>query len=237
MDIKSPFLGLLSYGLFVLSTPVLASDLASVIGEFEERFSKEVPVSGNVVAGLMLVSSVTSSVKVFSPYIQLPGSSEKPEVVCLSVVSQDGVYSSHNSYRIPANSGSKIVQADYSQSMYHSLLSSSDLPVALKAQPGKCGQTQPNRYFIARNGQVDDSAELILKVDSLGATDVLVAAKGADRKVIRGQCKVLEGERKTGFDYSCRLPLDFKSVDGTTVKIQRLHFGRKMPAVSLEIDG
>lgn len=237
MDIKSPLIRLFSCSLLAFASPVISSEIASVVGEFEEHFSKEVPVSGNVVAGLMLVPSLAAAKQNFAPYIQLPASSDKPQVVCLSVVSQDGVYSSHNSYQVPINSSGKDIQADYSQSAHNELLSQSNTRIALKAQPGQCGQTQPNKYLIASNGRVEGAAELFLMIDSLGATDVQVAARGTDRKIVRGQCQTNEGERKTGFDYACRLPIALDAGEKVQVKIQRLRFGRKMPAISLTIDG
>lgn len=220
-----------------LSVSSTSAELASVVGEFDEHYSTEVPVSGNVIAGLMLAPASKIISQEFSPYIQLPESTDMPQTVCLSVVSQDGVYSANNTYRIPPSAVGNLIRADYTQSKHQQILIEKDASIALKAQPGSCGNVSSDQYLITQNGPDNSDAQLILKIDSLGATDVLVASRGADRKVTRGQCQQLAGDRKTGFDYSCTLPVQLPAQGATQVRIQRLRFGRKMPAITLMING
>ena len=214
-----------------------SAEVAAVVGEFDEHFSQEVPVSGNVVAGLMFKPDENTAGSDFKPYVQLPKAEKNIDMFCLSVVSQDGVYSSRNSYRVPEVGESNVLFADYSQTKHSEILNNHKIPVALKVQPGQCGDTAPNTYLPSGTGDSAASSGLLLMIDSLGATDVLVAARGQDRRIVRGKCKSLEGERKTGFDFKCDLPIAANGDGAIEIKIQRTRFGRKMPPVSISVDG
>ena len=211
--------------------------MAALIGDFDEHYSSEVPVSGNIIAGVMLVSTAKATARGFSPHILVPGQIADDEIVCLSVVSQDGVYSSRNSYRVPAATESSLIPADYTKSLYKELLDDQAEAFAVKAMLGACGQNGNAPYRVASAGpQASDYDSLLLLIDSLGATDVIAAARTPDRKIIKGQCEEIIGQRKTGYDFTCRLPGAALAEGSLTVKVQRLRFGRKMPAVTIRVD-
>lgn len=219
----------------LLPMNAIANPIALVVGEFEEHFSNEVSVSGNVIAGLMLTSLAPPQPKDFSPLIWVPSNFNEEQFVCLSVVSQDGVYSSRNTYKLPSSETSTLISADYSKSKYKALLTESSRTFALKAKQGNCLQNGNNTYFLTSSSRSTAKEQLQLFVDSLGATDVVVAARGGDRKISKGHCRALSGERKTGFDYSCLIPLPPEANGEFTVKVQRLKFGRKMPSITIKV--
>lgn len=211
--------------------------IARIVGDFDEQYSNEVPVSGNVIAGVMLATVGRS--KSFDPHIlKHTLSSSAPADLCLSMVSQDGTYHSRNTYQTPNVSDTTLIAVDYSKTHYSDFLQqNAGQHIAMKAQPGNCASTDADTYLAtAISNNLVEQRSLILQIDSLGATEVKSAARGKDRTIIQGVCKSISGERKTGYDFTCTIPLDALSNETIDVQIQRRRFGRMMQALRIKVE-
>ena len=228
---------LLIVGLNALTTTVYAKEFyAELKGSFEEKYSEEVPVSGNVIAGVMLYDNDKKNENEFDPRVFVSHQTEGFDI-CLSVVSKDGMYSSHNTFTIPKIDSSTYITADYSKTKHKRYLDSAVSDnIAIKARIGSCDGDR-NKPFLITSSTPEhiNSKSLNLYIDSLGATDVMVAARSSDRKIIKGQCEAIHGERKTGYDHICNFDLSTFSPKEFDVQVVRRRFGRNMDAIKFKV--
>ncbi|WP_100636826.1 hypothetical protein [Marinomonas sp. ef1] len=224
-----------SFLFFIFPYVAISAPIASVVGEFEEHYSKEVPVSGNVIAGIMVSTQDVNLSNIFSPSVLVIDSNSLDRFFCLSVVSVDGIYSSRNTYQLPNNITGGFVVADYSKSEYLELLEQAGKDFAVKAVPGKCMSESESTYFVSNASTSSKIDEISFLIDSIGATDIVLAARDESKKRFYGECEPIIGDRKTGFDYRCKLPLTDAVEGSLDVRIQRIRYDRRLKPISIKV--
>lgn len=226
----------LTMGLVLISHIVYAGDL-TLVNEFHEHYSQEVPVSGNVIAGIELHSS-NQKHDGFAPHIYMPESLNGIEYLCFQVLSRDGTYNSRNTYQVPETAVNQGLSVDYSQSKHLGFLKQqvSSGTLAVKASLGHCSESKGTSYFAINKSKSNEShGDLRIYLDSLGATDVKLAARGKNKKVIRANCQSLQGKRLTGFDYVCSLPASKFEKSTLDVQIVRFKHKRKLDNILIKV--
>jgi len=207
-------------------------------GKFHEHYSAEVPVSGNVIAGIELSAS-NQNPESFTPNIFIPQSISEEKYLCFQVLSRDGTYNSKNTYLIPKNIENPDVLVSYSQSQHLEFLSKKLLEqsIAIKVNLGSCSENRDSVYLASTypNASGNENEQLRIYIDSLGATDVKLAARDQSKKVIKADCQPLQGKRLTGFDYVCNLPISRSGKSKLDVHIIRTKHKRQLDKVKIQI--
>jgi hypothetical protein len=195
---------------------------------FSEQYSSNVPVSGRVIAGLML--SQSQSANIFSIY--MPKSEKK--FFCLRVLSRDGTYSSTNQYLLESNTTGDFLQADY-PTKYADLLSKySETELAVLAYTGKCEANKVTDILVSTRGSQADSKDAMILVSS-GRSDVFlnIPLKVGGKKTIK--CKRIEDGKRTGYDTSCKVNLSLLTTGTNELSLLRRKSGRMLPSVKFNL--
>jgi len=226
--------------IFLYSLFCFSANATEVVldGEFHEHYSAEVPVSGNVIAGIELASS-NEHPEGFTPQIFIPQSVSGEKHLCFQVLSKDGTYSSKNTYLIPENIESTDVLVNYNQSKHLDFLSqeSLDQAIAVKVNLGSCSENRDSVYLAStyQNISSDENEQLRIYIDSMGATDIKLAARDETKKTMRADCQPLQGKRQTGFDYVCSLSVSRSGKSKLDVHIIRAKHKRQLQKVKIQI--
>jgi len=211
-----------------------------------EHYSQEVPISGNVIAGIELYNEENQE-NSFSSTIHLPEKIQKKNnYLCFQLLSKDGTYTSRNTYLIPKTNGisSSKGKADFSPSKHLDLLNekSNKNAIATKIHTGKCLATTEEKIYlpaIKTSSNTATATHLRIYIDSLGATDVKMAARNLIDKSKKSKvtnCKLATGTKLTGFDYTCSLSIDFE-LNGSIWElfIARFKYTRKLNTVKIRV--
>lgn len=199
-----------------------------------ENYQPEVQVSGNVVVGLMWASAIRG---LPSDAIGVaPSAGAKPGVVCLRVVSRDGIYSSRNEYRLPEAAPGTTVLLPYRSRHGDLLHGYADDELAMTASPGACSET-PTHYHVVTGPPGEPDGELRVYVNSFGATDVFYQRKSASGWSAPIACSYISEGRRTTFDSVCGIPAASVRGGDLDLRIVRERFGREQPAVELHVLG
>lgn len=201
---------------------------AKVVGHFNETLSESVPVSGNVIAGMNINGQKNED---FLPFILV----DKPlnSMVCVSVLSQDGLYVSRNTYELTQENNG-VVFLDYKTKHASSLM---DKELALKVSVGACDAVlNKNKLLVSGYGQHNDEQVFNLYIDSLGATDIALAVKSKDKnEVTRAYCEQIRSGKRVGFDFKCQL--SFATIqNGAEARLLRKRNGRVIGTDRFEIN-
>lgn len=218
-----------------LSYPVMAQSppRAQLKGAFNERMTPDVVVGGAVIVG-MSIDTAFDGAALGSLAVH---STEGLQTVCLTVQSQDGVYSARNEYVFPSGleSGQPIL-LPYEYSRFLDILSDyKDESLAFKAASGPCDQTESNALLAvqrANNAGVTSALSLRFYVNAFGATDVFIRTDQED-----GTCRPVQG-LQTSFDHICRIALPAATGSGMHaihVHIERERYGRELPPTEVRV--
>src|SRR5690554_3751060 len=128
----------LSLGFSALTpSPLFAQDLKLADAEFTESYASNVPVSGRILVGALLVS--TNTVQNFA--VRLPNAAASNQV-CVKVQSRDGSYSSENNYVLDGTAEGGIYTLEYPSKHTDVLNKMAPDEIAMVTTPGSCAQTQ-----------------------------------------------------------------------------------------------
>lgn len=190
-----------------------ADDLIAtpVARQLNEKYVDEVPVSGQVLAGVGLGWS-GDLVAADRLSIFIPGS-HSGDRVCVQVISRDGRYWSKNTFILPEVRRAAYVALQY-PSMHLDALR--DIPagdLAMLAFAGDCENTTGNELFVADwlPSPVAAPDHLQVFVNS-GRADSYIITRDPDGKRNRAPCRRILDDRRTGYDTVCDLrPLPLMS--------------------------
>ncbi len=233
--------------LYLISPLSLAEEISLKTKDstLHEHYSQEVPVSGNVIAGIELYNENNPD-QSFSSTIHLPKKIQGNNYLCFQLLSKDGTYTSQNTYLIPKIDDSPSQKeksqfsADFSPSEHLDFLNekSNNNAIATKISIGECKHSTEETYLPALKSNTDQPTHLRIYIDSLGATDVKMAARSQINKSQRSMatCHPAKGSRLTGFDYICTLPITFP-LNGSTwdLFIARFKYTRKLDNVKIQV--
>ena len=234
--------------LYLISPLSLAEEISlkTKDSNLHEHYSQEVPVSGNVIAGIELYSE-NNPEQSFSSTIHLPQNiQEENNYLCFQLLSKDGTYTSQNIYLIPKTTNSPTQKektqfsADFSPSEHLDFLNekSNNNAIATKISIGECQKSTEETYLPALKASTSNSTHLRIYIDSLGATDVKMAARNQINKSQRNMatCQPAKGSRLTGFDYTCTLPIT-TPLNGSIwdLFIARFKYTRKLDTVKIQV--
>ncbi|MFT3759990.1 hypothetical protein [Thauera sp.] len=213
------------------AAPADADDLpvARPAGPFFETEHVDVAVSGSVIVGVASSNALGGHAVQqlrLSPWPAMAGNQ-----LCLTVLSRDGVYYSHNTYDVPALERARPVQLRYDTALQARLNKYADDELAMRARPGAC-ETSGNEYYVLDAGAGKRPETIHIFVNSFGATDVFWHDKGTDT---HGNCDAIDVGRRTSFDHQCEIRWPASTRERLDLRIERERYGREMPAADLTL--
>lgn len=201
---------------------------AELDGPFHEAVQEEVAVSGSVVVGVAAASALSGAATLAG--LVIPAAAD---VICLTVLSRDGVYFSRNTYRVPADAvagGGNLMLLPFDGTRRRELINSYGAgDLAVRATPGACDEAATT-YLVPTTGSVDETIEVL--VNAFGANDVYYRTAGGEE----GDCVEFSEGRRTSYDFRCRIPLTALG-DGSDriLIIERERYGRPLGEVQLQL--
>jgi hypothetical protein len=206
---------------------LISADLLS--DPFFERYQPEVDVSGNVIVGVMTMAAAGALTDDMLG-VRLSQMAQATDL-CLRATSADGIYTSRNHYRLPADQTGSI-HLPYSSSMQEVVAGYGDLDVAIAASVGDCNSSGTD-YYVVGSLDAAQSADTVIFLNSFGATDVFVEVDGSDE--LPEACEPITEGRRTTYDFYCRVVTN--AADSVSLNIIRERFGREQPGVRLTLVG
>jgi hypothetical protein len=205
----------------------------------EEVYSDEVPVSGRVVAGVVLTG-------VYRPgdMVIYPRDAEAGSRVCVQVMSRDGRYWAENNFRLPAenttgplSSINEPVSLQY-DSRYDSelrLFEADDL--AVLSSPRECGAKGSDSYFPATHTRVTGANKALLVYINSGRADSFVRVTNRTSVDKPHKCRRFTEGRRTGYDTLCEvalLPSD-AALEALDISIYRRKYDKNLKKENLHV--
>lgn len=197
----------------------------------EERFTREAPVSGRVIAGVLAGSSSASDrLALYASHARTS------DDICVRVLSRDGLYWSENTFTWPVGAEALLVPLEY-QSRYQQQLSGySEQDLAILAYEGDCRQATAGTALVAARGKNDNEPDSLTLLINSGRSDTFAVLTNLQDGPLTHACEAVEAGRRTGYDRVCRLPLAGRPDSGLLeIRIMRRRFDRMMPATELTV--
>lgn len=192
---------------------------------FNESYQDEAPVSGRVVAGVMVFSRDGGNALRLMPPADAAG-----ETTCIRVMSRDGRYWSENEFEIPAALGPGPIALEYPSEHVTFLDGLTPRELAILSTRGECGQEGGSVYYLAGEADpVDDGAVINVFVNSGRAQSYLrVSVGGEQRASVR--CQEIQEDRRTGFDTLCAITLaELGQAEQLDLTLLRRRYERTLP--------
>jgi hypothetical protein len=204
---------------------------------FEEDFQEEVPVSGRVVAGIVVTGSAALEALAVLPPATAAAGDANGNLVCIEVVSRDGQYHSRNTYQLPSPVETWPVPLQYpgEYSAFLDSLGAGDL--AVLGSPGDCKGADRATFYVSGSGAANARPASISIFVNAGRTDTYVAelVDGA-RRGRPQRCAPIDAERRTGFDTLCEVTIaDDRGVDSLTLQILRRRYEQMLPPTEFTV--
>ena len=208
--------------------------VARVKGEFEERFHEEAPVSGRVVAGVLVRGSGRPGLAL------LPPSLAAGQSACVQVMSRDGRYASRNTFLIPSAASAPTVPLDYPSAHEDFLWTLDSDDLAVLAMPGDCDENDTSGLYVATSRARDEplhSADAITIFVNSGRSETYVAVNNDPKGKRPRRCAEIEEGRRTGFDTVCGIDLsELESVpERLEIRILRRQYERMLPPTEFDL--
>lgn len=202
---------------------------AELLSEFTETYQPEVAVSGSVIVGVM--SAAAQRALGTDRLGVLVSETVTGREVCVRAISNDGIYSSRNHYRLPASAG---VQAHlpYISGMEEVLDAFAVGELAVSVTAGNCQTTAAETYLVAGNLDDADSTPVIVYLNGFGATDVFVII---NEEGPPEPCQYITLGRRTTYDFSCAVSVP--PGQAPTLTFIRERFGREQPEITIRLLG
>jgi hypothetical protein len=203
---------------------------ATLTGEFHEAVQEEVSVSGSVVVGVAAAGALSGPATLSG--LIIPSSSP---LICLTVLSQDGVYFARNTYQVPEQAQSDaaaFVLLPFEGTKRRDLISSfGPGEMSVRATPGDCAVAS-DTYLVASDATAFATVDIL--INAFGATDVYYRT-GDDSE---GECAEFVEGRRTSYDYRCQIPVSAMTMTRGrhSVFIERERYGRLLGEVEIELD-
>lgn len=218
----------LCFVMLLAGSRIWAAEAQLLNDPFVEHYQPEVSVSGNVVVGAMYLSAARALVD-DAVGVRVATGGAQAGTVCLRAHSRDGIYSSRNVYGLPEDADG-VVRLPYATAMRDVVERFGAHELALAATVGDCEGDGGSFLLVGAVGD-GDGGEVVLYVNSFGATDVFAAYGTALEP-----CEYISEGRRTTFDFICTLSAAVVA-PGAAVELVRERFGRPQPAVTIELLG
>ncbi|HKL25336.1 MAG TPA: hypothetical protein VJ910_03835 [Desulfuromonadales bacterium] len=192
---------------------------------FQESFQDEAPVSGRVVAGVLLTGSAADQALSLAPPRTAAGSS-----ICIQVLSRDGRYWAENTFELPGTMGTGPVRLEY-PSQHRSFLQQLGFgELAILGTAGECGASTGTNLYLAGTMPEPGKASASVFVNS-GRADTYIAIKNLPDSRRPTRCRTIEEGRRTGFDTICPINLEVNGPlpENLEVRILRRRYERMLP--------
>jgi hypothetical protein len=215
-----------------------------------ESYKADVPVSGNVIAGVMFSAGTGKfDEKNLISAVRMPITKE--QLLCVRVTSRDGQYTSMTTFVVEPTQGEtkRPVQLLFPTKYKSDLSELADQITIAVSENGCDGSSRSTTYFAATTGgwpATSEKRKLIININSFGATDVFLRHGQPEKaprsdgpaKVLRDiPCKYLSGERRTTFDYQCEFDPGSNQAGGSAdLTIIRQRYGRELAAITLKVN-
>ncbi|MCB1800121.1 MAG: hypothetical protein KDI82_00390 [Gammaproteobacteria bacterium] len=209
---------------------------ASLKGEaLQETYREQAPVSGQVVAGIALAGFGPGS----NPVSLVVPQALAGKSVCVRVLSRDGRYWSQNTFDLPRQISTAVVELDYPSEYSEYLGSLTPDQLAIRVEGGECGQEQVLSPLLAgapRSSATGEKKELLVFVNAARADTYLVASDGRvppNRK----RCELIEEGRRTSFDTICTIELGvFEPLpESLSIRLLRRRYERAFPPTEFSV--
>ena len=211
----------------ILNTPSFAQEPVAELKHrpFNESFQDEAPVSGRVVAGVLVTDAAADSALNLAPPSFAAGKS-----ICVQVMSRDGRYWSENSFQLPKGIGATPVRLEYPSRHRDFLQQLGFGDLAILSSAGECGEVDDEVLYLAGHKTARGRTGISVFVNA-GRADTYIAVGNVPELRRPARCRQIEEGRRTGFDTVCQIDLDRvdhvpESVD---VRILRRRYERMLP--------
>lgn len=219
--------------LVILSTLGLASTVSSqelklADNNFSEQYASNVPVSGRILVGAVLVGGAATP----NFAVRLPSASIKD--VCVKVQSRDGSYSSENTYRLEQAESGGVFTLEYPSKHIDMLKNMKGNEIAMISTPGHCEQhKQIDSVYVSHRGQPTAGDKLFVLANS-GRSDVFMRLQVANSNSNIRCSTITEGVR-TGFDTMCEIDTAALQQGENKITLLRRQSGRMLPPVEFSL--
>lgn len=197
--------------------------------EFNEHFSSNVPVSGNVLVGALYSSAITNG----KFFIDVESDTSD---FCLKVASIDGTYVSENDYQIDTSSKSNasVTMIEY-PTRYDKIISGFDLKqLAPLATTGSCVDQRYQHVLLTGRSTLSPSTNILFMISS-GRSEVFMQLKSASGQRINADCHRLQDGKRTAYDTVCEIPANVVKEKTYNAQIARRKNGRNLPTTSFTL--
>ncbi|CUA83927.1 hypothetical protein [Pseudidiomarina woesei] len=219
-----------------LTTPTQAQELKLVGEQFSEQYASNVPVSGRILVGTVLVGSLGankgSSEGSGEFAVRLPSTTVKD--VCVKVQSRDGSYSSENSYQLEQAEAGGVFPLEYPSKHIDMLKNMKANEIAVVSTPGKCTNSQQiDSVYVSYRGQPANDSKLYVLANS-GRSDVFMRLQVANSNS-NHRCSAITDGVRTGFDTMCELDMAALQPGENKITLLRRQSGRMLPPVEFNL--
>ena len=211
----------------ILNTPSFAQEPVAELKHrpFNESFQDEAPVSGRVVAGVLVTDATAANALNLAPPSFAAGKS-----ICVQVMSRDGRYWAENTFQLPENIDAMPVRLEY-PSRHRDFLQQLDFgELAILSSAGECGEVDDEVLYLAGPGTTRGKAGVSVFVNS-GRADTYIAVGNVPELRRPARCRQIEQGRRTGFDTVCQIDLHGVELapQRVDVRILRRRYERMLP--------
>ena len=216
--------------LIVFSAPSLAQKIAKPsTPEFNEHFSSDVPVSGNVLVGA-IYSSATTTNKFF---VDIENDTND---FCLKVASIDGTYVSENDYQLSSSeeSDKSITMIDYPTKFDNVISGFGIKQLAPLATTGSCADQRYQHVLLTARASLSADPNVLFMISS-GRSEVFMQLKSPSGQRLNADCHRLEDGKRTAYDTVCEVQALLLTEDTYSAQIARRKNGRNLPMTSFTL--
>ncbi|RUO49339.1 hypothetical protein [Pseudidiomarina donghaiensis] len=223
-----------------LSAPTQAQELKLADEQFSEQYASNVPVSGRILVGTVLVGSLGANASSGEGSgegagefaVRLPSTTVKD--VCVKVQSRDGSYSSENSYQLEQAEAGGVFPLEYPSKHIDMLKNMKANEIAVVSTPGKCTNSQQiDSVYVSYRGQPADDSKLYVLANS-GRSDVFMRLQVANSNS-NYRCSAITDGVRTGFDTMCELDMAALQPGENKITLLRRQSGRMLPPVEFNL--
>jgi len=202
------------------------SQLQLADNSFNENFNSNVPVSGRVIAGLMLEKKGDGDFFINLPAIET-------DSVCFRVQSKDGTYRSINQYKVDSKSAKGVISPVYPTKYNDTLNSFSSEELAILAFEGKCSDKKLKNVLVSSRGN-EEQKQIVIMVSS-GRSDVFLSTHKKKGRKNTLKCNRIEQGKRTAYDTICKVGLDSLIAGVNEISVLRRKSGRMLPPVKFNV--
>jgi len=210
------------------STSLAAQELKLASSQFSEQYASNVPVSGRILVGAVLVGETTNS----DFAVRIPSASYNE--VCVKVQSRDGSYNAENSYQLDNVGKGGVFSLEYPSKHIDMLKNMKINEIAVISTPGNCAeQKHIDKVYLSYRGEPATTNKLYVLANS-GRSDVFMRLQVANAKT-NHRCSAIDEGVRTGFDTLCEIEPSALRQGENEITLLRRQSGRMLPPVQFSL--